>query len=84
MTVSHQDLKKCSHGVTEDHMRRDKENNRIWTCSNCGNKSVWTKSHTQLSAIECRNCERLIIEWVSCSEKCRKALSKDEDIDLYD
>ena len=66
----------CTHKVAADHMTHVVAANgrRVWRCSHCQMTDTWGKSWSYFGNIECIKCQRVRVDAVACSERCRKAL----------
>jgi hypothetical protein len=49
---------------------------RVWRCSDCGTEAPWSATHTYSGSLECRRCQGIAVNHVSCGCKsARKAAS---------
>lgn len=63
--------RQCRHGL----MSEFKVTLHEWRCSNCGYEGVWNNNWSYFGALSCRKCGcEPAIEFVVCSDKCRRAL----------
>lgn len=42
---------------------------RLWRCSDCGTEAPWSPKHSFRGALECRQCQGMVVNHVSCGCK---------------
>lgn len=68
-------MSKCTHKVAADHVvSRDPAGRRVWKCSMCNRTGTWGPTWMAYGSVECRHCERAVVDDVACSQRCAKAL----------
>lgn len=66
----------CAHKNFTDHSTRAADKSLIWTCSHCDSRKKWGPDHGYYGNHECLHCQTAQIDFVWCSEACRKALAE--------
>lgn len=68
----------CAHKTIRDHSTaaRDPQERRVWTCSHCKTRAPWDDTWGYYGNHECLTCQTAQIDFVWCSEACRKALAE--------
>lgn len=69
-------MPECEHDVASDHIVRKDGNGTVWRCAGCGKEGYWTKSWSYWGNDECKQCWRAVIDFVVCSDGCKKAARK--------
>jgi hypothetical protein len=67
----------CQHKTLFDHTERS-DAALIWCCSACGLTSWWGDTWGYLGNMECRDCQTAQVDFVWCSEECRKQLMREQ------